>query len=53
MAYIELKDVSYRYPLSKVNALEHVSCVLEKEKCMVLSEKMVVGRQHSVICYAD
>lgn len=32
MAYIELKDVSYRYPLSKVNALEHVSCVLEKGK---------------------
>lgn len=32
MAYIELKDVSYRYPLSKVNALDHVSCELEKGK---------------------
>ncbi len=32
MGYIELKDVSYRYPLSKVNALDHVSCVLEKGK---------------------
>lgn len=32
MAYIELKNVSYRYPLSKGNALNNVSCELEKGK---------------------
>ena len=32
MAYIELKNVTYRYPLSKENALEDVNCKFEKGK---------------------
>ena len=32
MAYIELKDVTYTYPLSKVPALKNVTATFERGK---------------------